>query len=174
MSLKRVIVIGSTGSGKSALARTLGKILRIPVYHLDMLYWRSGWTRPPVVEWEEIQRDLIDREKWVIDGMYTQSLDMRLIACDTIIFLDFPRWITTYRIIRRWLQYSGKNRPDVTAGCREKLKWDLIKLAWNFPKNKRPTLLDKIGMFPEKKLITLTSSSEVQTVLMELSQSEHR
>lgn len=165
VSPRKIAVIGATGSGKSVLARTLGQITGIPVYHLDSLYWKPAWAPSLAAEWEALQRQLVQRDAWIMDGMYTQSLSIRLASCDTIIFLDFPRWLTTYRVIKRGLFYHGKTRPDLAPGCPEHLTWQYIAFAWTFSKNKRPHVLSQILKFPEKNLIALTSPQDAQALL---------
>jgi len=163
--MRKIVVIGSGGSGKSVLARTLGAITQIPVYHLDAMYWKPGWEPTPSIEWEARQRELVQRDAWIIDGMYNRTLPIRLRACDTILFLDFPRGLTTYRVIKRGLQYYGKTRPDLSEGCPEKLRWDFLKLVWTFREHKRPGLIQAIKTFPDKTLIRLTRPREVQNLI---------
>ena len=70
----------------------MGEILHLPVHHLDRLHWKPNWTEPPKEEWQKIQADLCAEEEWVIDGNYGGTMDIRLAACDTVVFLDLSRW----------------------------------------------------------------------------------
>ena len=114
--MQRVLVIGSGGSGKSTVAARLGELLNLEVNHLDKLYWRAGWVEPETDEWIKIVTDLIERDSWVIDGNYSGTLDLRLQKCDTIVFLDLPRLLCVWRIIKRFLIYRQRTRPDVAEG----------------------------------------------------------
>lgn len=119
--MKKIALIGSGGSGKSTLARKLGDVTQLPVYHLDALHWKPRWIPTPEDEWHQFQQELTQKDEWIIDGNYGRTLDIRLAEADTIIFFDLSRWITTYRIIKRRIQYHGKTRPGLTEGCPEQL-----------------------------------------------------
>lgn len=57
--MKKVMLIGPGGSGKSTLSRKLGLLLKLPVYHLDALHWKQGWVPTPDDEWDDLQKELI-------------------------------------------------------------------------------------------------------------------
>ena len=119
--MKRVLILGSSGSGKSTLARMLGATLELPVIHLDRHFWQPGWIETSEAEWFEIVQQLIQREQWIIDGNYRSTLDIRLQAADTVVFLDLPPWLCALRAIKRRIQYRNSPRPDMAHGCREQL-----------------------------------------------------
>mgnify|MGYP002149391403 FL=1 len=83
--MKKILVIGSGGAGKSTFATRLGELLRINVVHLDRLHWKPGWVEPSKAEWAETVNELISREAWVMDGNYSGTLEQRLAACDTVV-----------------------------------------------------------------------------------------
>ena len=171
--MKRIAVIGSGGAGKSTLARQLGAILRIEVIHLDSRFWRPGWVPTPRPEWTQIQADLVKEESWIIDGNYGSTIDVRLAAADTIIFLDFPRGLCLWRVVRRWLQHIGRTRPDMAPGCPEKIDREFINWIWSFPAAERPLLLQKIKQYSGgKQVIILRSPVEVRRFLAEVRQAE--
>ncbi len=166
--MRKIAVIGSAGSGKSVLARALGEITQIPVYHLDAWYWKPGWKPSVDEEWEAVQRELVQRGQWIMDGMYTKSLSIRLTACDTVIFLDLPQWLTTYRAIKRSLQYRGQTRPDLAEGCVETWSWEFVKFVWTFRQKKRSEVLHTLQAFPTHAVITLRTPREVRDFLKRL------
>src|SRR4028119_1383871 len=114
--MKKVLVIGSGGAGKSTFARRLGEILRREVIHLDALYWHAGWIETPKPEWAERVAELVKRDEWIMDGNYSGTFDIRIKACDTLIFLDMPRLVCLRRVVKRWLDYRHRTRPDMAAG----------------------------------------------------------
>ena len=85
--MRKIIIIGSGGSGKSTLARKLGEMTRIPVFHLDALYWKPGWVPTPREEWNARVKALVNQDQWIIDGNYGGTLNIRMTEADTIIFL---------------------------------------------------------------------------------------
>ena len=91
--MRRVLVIGSGGAGKSTFAARLAARTGLPLIHLDACFWRSGWDPTPPDEWARRVADLMSRQEWVMDGNYGGTLDARLAACDTVIFLDVPRHV---------------------------------------------------------------------------------
>lgn len=160
------MLIGSGGSGKSTLARQLGNILNIQVYHLDAIFWKANWESVSKEEQISIQTDLVKKDEWLIDGNYGGTLDIRMDAADTIIFLDINRTICTYRALKRMLKYRNKTRPDMGEGCEEKFDFDFLRWIWNYPKMKRPDILRKLHDLPEnKQIIILKSKKDVQTFL---------
>ena len=84
--MKRILVIGSGGAGKSTFAKRLGEILKLKVIHLDSLFWSAGWLEMPKDQWRAMVEELIKGDSWILDGNYGGTLDLRLAACDGVIF----------------------------------------------------------------------------------------
>jgi adenylate kinase family enzyme len=167
--MQRIAVIGCGGSGKSTLACQLGAILGIEVIHLDTLYWRPGWVEPPKDEWRRRVEELVRRETWILDGNYGGTLEIRLAAADTILFLDLPRTVCLWRAIRRRFQYHGKPRVDRAPGCAEQIDWPFLKWIWDFQSSRRPAMLERLERYAEgRKIIILRSSAEVRRFLDEV------
>ena len=164
--MQRVAIIGSCGAGKSTLARKLGEKLALPVIHLDAYYWQKGWQECDRHKWEKIQQNLIKGDRWIIDGNYDSSMDIRLSAADTIIWLDFNRYLCLWRVLKRYLRYSGRTRPDMAAECPERLNWEFIKYVWNFPKLHRFRIINKLGKYQtSKQIIILQKHQQVLNLL---------
>jgi adenylate kinase family enzyme len=103
-SVKRVAILGRGGAGKSELAQQLSHVLGLPVIELDGIFWQPDLRPTPERDWTEIQRTLVARDRWIIDGdlgPYDTGLELRLRAADTIILLDFPLWHCVWRALRR-------------------------------------------------------------------------
>ncbi len=168
--MKKVLVIGSCGSGKSVFSRRLGEITSLPVIHLDSHFWRAGWVEPTKDVWREQVEELLKGDEWIIDGNYSGTMDLRLASCDTVLFLDFPRHVCTWRVIKRWYHYRGRSRPDIAGGCPEKIDWAFIKWTWNYPNRSRPKVLERLSRAGgHAKIITLHNEAEVNDYLGKMS-----
>ena len=166
--MERIVIIGCGGAGKSTLARQLGKKTGLPVVHLDSIFWLPGWVE---MERDEFDRRVLDemaKEKWIIDGNYNRTMPQRLQHCDTIVYLDFPRMVCLYRIFKRLLTNLGKTRPDMGAGCKERIDWEFICWVWNYNKTKRERNYRLIGETTHAKAFILKSPREVRKFLESL------
>jgi adenylate kinase family enzyme len=129
--LRRVVVLGRGGAGKSTLARRLGADLDLPVVELDQHFWRPDLTPTPPAEWARRHRELIARPRWIVDGDLGRYdlLPERLRVADTVLLLDFPLCRCAWRALRRsrenrefwcWLiGYRRRDRPVVLAAVAE-------------------------------------------------------
>jgi adenylate kinase family enzyme len=159
--LQRVMIIGSAGSGKSTLSQALGRILDLPVIHLDKYYWKPNWVPTPNDEWDEVVEQLAMKEQWIIDGNYSRTLDIRILRADLIIFMDMPRWLCMYGILKRRVMYHNKTRGDLNEGCPEKIDFEFVKWVWNYRKRSRGKTIEKLEKVKEhKRVIVLRSRKE--------------
>jgi adenylate kinase family enzyme len=164
--MKKVLVIGSGGAGKSTFARHLGTLLNIDVIHLDELYWRPGWVETPRDEWRKVIEALLRRDAWIIDGNYSNTLDLRLEACDTVIFLDIARLICLWRVLKRVIRYRSRTRPDMAEGCRERLDFGFIRWVWHYQSRTKPRIMQMLRQSAQhKRVIRLRSQAEVKRFL---------
>ena len=141
-------------------------MLDLPVVHLDALYWQSGWVAPPREEWQARMLQVVDRERWVLDGNYSETLDLRLAAADLAIFLDVPRRTCLRRVILRTLHSYGRERADTAPGCRHRFRWSFLKWAWTYPRQKRPALARRLEHVEETtRVIRLRTGKEIRAFL---------
>lgn len=167
--MKKILIIGSGGAGKSTLARRLHEATGIELIHLDQIYWLPNWTEPSKNDWIKTNEKLLEKDALIMDGTFGSTLEMRLNECDTVLFLDIPRTVCIYRAVKRLLKYRGENRPDMGAGCVEKFDFEFLKWIWNFPKKDKL----RIEKYLEKhtgnvKIIRLKSSREIKNFLSEI------
>ena len=163
--MRKIIVIGSGGAGKSTFSNALGEALGTEVIHLDEVYWKPGWVKTQKDEWIAIVADLLEGESWIMDGNFGGTRAMRMRASDTIIFLDIPRRICIYRIFKRFVVYRGHSRPDMADGCNERFDPEFVAWVWKYPKRSRRGLLDEIECFPDKRIVILRSRREAASFL---------
>lgn len=162
--MKRIAIVGCGGAGKSVLARELGVRTGIEVIHLDALYWDAEWRPRPADEWEALQRRLIENEAWIIDGNYGATLDLRLSAADTVIFLDLPTHVCLARVLLRRIKDRGRARPDKLGS--ERITLSFLRWIWGYRRERRPGVLQRLARVdPGTRVITLSSRAEVRDFL---------
>lgn len=164
--MKKFVIIGSGGSGKSTLAKKLGEMLSIEVHHLDAIFWKPGWISTPKDEQIAVQEELISHDNWIIDGNYGGTIDIRLQAADTIIFVDLSRWICMTRVLKRRFQYRNKKRLDMAEGCEERISLEFLKWVWEYPAKRKPKIMEKLRRLSnEKEIVILKSPNDVREYL---------
>ncbi|MFS0727664.1 DNA topology modulation protein [Paenibacillus sp. 1P07SE] len=164
--MSRILILGSGGSGKSTLAQRLSRILDLPVIHLDRYYWKADWVPTPNEEWDQMVEHFTFEQRWIMDGNYSRTMDLRIKHADVIIYLDLPTWLCLYRILKRRIMYHKKTRPDMNEACPEKIDWPFLKWVWNYRKRSRTNTITKLEQVKNKKqVILLKSRNEVQALL---------
>ncbi|MEU8132163.1 topology modulation protein [Streptodolium elevatio] len=134
--MRRISVIGVGGSGKTELANRLAALLEVPVTHLDAVYYADDWTPLAPEEFAARQRELVAAPAWVIDGNYASTLDIRLKACDTVIFLDIPPAVALFGVLRRRLRYRGGQHPG--QGVYDRITWGVVQYILGYRRRMRP------------------------------------
>jgi adenylate kinase family enzyme len=166
--MQRVAILGSAGAGKSVFARSISRRTGLPVVHLDLLFWRDGWTPAPA---EEGRRDLaaaIRGDRWILDGNFlageTDDDDARFARADTVIFLDLSRARCLRHVFKRLLRDRGRLRPDLPEGCTETFGLTLLRWIWSYPKADRPRVLRILARLEERgaDVYHLRSPSDVR------------
>ena len=146
--MKRIMIIGGGGAGKSTLALKLGQRLGLPVVHLDQEFWQPGWVQPPNEMWDERLRELVARERWIMDGNYGRTQEMRMQRADTIVVLNFPGWLCVWRVFQRVFKSYGKVRPDLAPGCPEQLPdLEFLLWIWRFGRWSLPALMARLEKY---------------------------
>lgn len=164
--MKRVVVIGSSGAGKSVLSRRLGDLTGLPVIHLDHHHWRPGWTEPPAEVWRDQVTEMVKGEEWIIDGNFGGTMELRLQNCDTVIFLDLPRHVCTWRVVKRMVKYYGRTRPDLAPDCPERFDFPFLKWVWNFQVRSKPAVERRIAKVEDRTDVhILKNDREVEAFL---------
>ncbi|GAB2499214.1 DNA topology modulation protein [Alkalibacterium psychrotolerans] len=140
--MKRVTIVGPSGSGKSTLAQELGELNSLPVFHMDQLFFRPGWIEKPRAKLiEEVEQILENNNEWIIEGNYSQTLPKRIYQSTHVIFLDYPRYLYVYRVLKRLITTYGRVRKDMAPGCPERIDLDFLKYVWQFKSKRRDKLM---------------------------------
>jgi len=183
--VRRVAVVGCIGAGKSSVATRLGDVTGLPVLHLDRHWWQDGeyritgprsvaeHTMPPQA-FRDLQLHLAAKDFWIIDGGYIGDLDTRLTRADTVVFLDLPRRVCLWRLVRR----HGKQRAGSPSHAREGFGWLLAQIRWviRYPSQKRPAIERAVERYcsPSTEVVRLHRRAEVAEFLGQLEQRTSR
>lgn len=162
------MVLGiSAGVGKSTFAKQLGNKLNIEVTHLDALFWKAGWVESSVEEFADAQKHIVQQERWIIEGNYSNTYHVREPYADTIIYLELPLRICLYRVFKRWWENRGKTRSDMAEGCEEKIDMKFLHfiITTYFPRKEKMQLRMKKFREDGKSVIQLKSRNEIRNFL---------
>lgn len=163
--MEKILIIGIPGSGKSTFANKLGKALNRDVIHLDKFYRMSGWlTAYSKSEWMEVVKNLVSKEKWIMEGNYHNTLDIRLSASDIVVFLNFNKLLCLYRIFARCYKKDHLLGIDKADGDKNRISWDLIKKVILYP---RKEILEKLEKYKNTKKVFIAKDSKESNELLE-------
>lgn len=167
--MQRVMIIGCGGAGKSTLARQLGEKTGLPVVHLDQIFWSPGnWKHLSREEFDPLLMAEVEKEKWIIDGNYDRTLELRLAKADTVIYLDFSRWLCLTGWLKRVITNWGKTRPDMAPGCNEWFDPAFVQWLWKYNRENRQRNYDLIAKYPSARPVILKNRRQVRKFLESL------
>lgn len=158
--MKKVIVIGCPGSGKSTFSRALHNKTGIPLYHLDMMYWNADRTTVEKSVFLERLSAVLDRAEWIIDGNYASTMERRMEVCDTVIFLDYPTDVCLDGINRR----RGKPRGDIPWIETEE-DTEFVELVKSYNEQERPKVHELFKKHGDKSIIIFKSREEADSFI---------
>ena len=158
--MKKVIVIGCPGSGKSTVSRALRNKTGIPLYHLDMMYWNADKTTVEKSVFLERLSDVLEKDEWIIDGNYGSTMELRIAACDTVVFLDYPLDVCLDGIKER----RGKPRSDMPwIETEEDLEF--IEFIKNYNEQQMPKVIELLEKYSCKNIIIFKSREQADAFL---------
>ncbi|MEE1321090.1 MAG: adenylate kinase [Acutalibacteraceae bacterium] len=153
--MKKAIVIGCPGSGKTTFSEKLSKITGLPLYYLDAIWHKPDKTHIPREEFDKRITEIFSEPEWIIDGNYKRTIEMRLKECDTVFLFDLPVEICLQGVTER----IGKGRYD--------LPWietepdpEFIKFIEEFPKDTLPYIYGLIDKYKSEKQVIIFKSRE--------------
>ena len=157
---KKILVVGCPGSGKSTFAKELHTKTRLPLIHLDNLWWKADRTHISREEFDGKLAEVMSGDAWILDGNYSRTMETRFCFSDTVFFLDYPEDICMEGILRR----IGRKRED--------LPWvetepdpALEEQVRSYPDTGRRQVLELMERYPEKKTYVFRSRSEADAWL---------
>lgn len=161
--MKRIMVIGCPGSGKSTFSKALHKVTGIPLFHLDMMYWNADKTTVDKSVFRERLLGTIQKNEWIIDGNYGSTIELRLQACDTLFFLDYPLEICLDGVRER----RGKARTDM-PWIEDKEDAEFIEFIKNYNSKSRPQVMELLDKYSYKDIYIFKSRNEADVFLNQI------
>ena len=158
--MKKVIVIGCPGSGKSTFSRALRERTGLPLYHLDMLYWNADRTTVEKSVFRARLAAIIEGDEWIIDGNYGSTMELRLAACDTVFFLDYPADVCLEGVRTR----RGKPRNDMPWVETEEDE-EFTEFIKSYNSESRPRVLELLEKYSDKSIHVFESREEADRYL---------
>ena len=158
--MKKIIVIGCPGSGKSTVSRTLHNKTGIQLYHLDMMYWNADKTTVEKSVFLERLSAVLEKNEWIIDGNYSSTMELRMAACDTVIFLDYPLDVCLDGIRER----RGKPRSDMPWIETEE-DAEFIEFIKSYNEQQKPKVLELLKKYGDKNIVICKSREQADALL---------
>lgn len=140
--MQKVVVIGSPGAGKSTFARKLREKTGLPLYYLDMVWHRPDQTNISREEFDARLEEILAEDRWIIDGNYLRTLEMRIKACDTVFLLDYPMDVCLQGAEER----IGTEREDL-PWVEQEFDGEFRQEILDFPKEQRPRIRELLEQY---------------------------
>jgi adenylate kinase family enzyme len=172
--MQRILVMGSSGSGKSTFAQQLSAITGIPMVSLDALYWKPGWVPSDNAEFDARVSEAAHQPRWIIDGNYTSSGagELRRSTADAVFWFDLPRRTCMTGILTRIATSYGRVRPEMAPGCPEKIDFEFFRYIWTYRQIQRPKLLEYFeGLRTDQIFVTFTNRTQADQYLKKVAPS---
>lgn len=162
--MKRILVIGCPGSGKSYFSRALAEKLGLPLVHLDMLNWNADGTNVEREVFDKRLAEVLERDEWIIDGNYGRTMERRMERCDAIFFLDFPTEVCLNGVRER----KGKPRPDMPFDPPDSDDEEFMEFISRYNEESRPRVLELLEKHSDREIVVLHGRDEANDYLAKL------
>lgn len=163
--MKKVIIIGGNGSGKTTFAKALADKTGLPLIHLDTLYWRDNWQAVPKEEFDSLLLNELEKEEWILDGNMNRTIPTRLKYCDTVFYFDFATLSCLLGVTRRVIENYGKTRPDMGDNCPERFDLSFYRNILLFNHKHRKDYYKILGECKDKKVIVFKNRKQAMDYL---------
>ena len=167
--MRRVLIVGCAGAGKTTFALALAEKIGLPLVHLDQIYWCGQWEHLSREEFDNALQKELEKPEWIIDGNFDRTLPHRLQYCDTVFFFDLPKRTCLWGITNRVFQNYGKSRQDMGGNCPERFdrnKWQLYRTVWQFRKKNRHKYYELLKEMPN--VVIFRSRKQAKQYLREV------
>lgn len=158
--MRKIIVIGCPGSGKSTFSRSLSDKTGLPLYHLDMMYWNTDRTTVEKSVFRERLETVLLKDTWIIDGNYASTMEERMVACDTVFFLDYSSEVCLKGIEAR----KGKARSDI-PWIETDFDEEFIEFIKGYNELQRPRVLELLKKYNDKNIFIFSDREQADKFL---------
>lgn len=160
--MNRIAIIGCSGGGKSSLARRLAAKTGLPVVHLDVLFWRPGWTESDDDSFRARLTQSLEGGRWICDGNFSRVGDLHFAGAELIVWVDQARGLCLRRALWRAIRERGGTRADMAPGCEEKIDFQFLRYIWDWNRDTRPRIEAAIAQHaPATPMVRLTTDVEI-------------
>lgn len=153
--MNKAIIIGCPGSGKTTFAEKLQKCTGLPLYYLDAIWHKPDKTHIPREEFDQRIAEIFETPKWIIDGNYKRTIEMRMKQCDTVFLFDLPVEVCLQGVTDR----VGKERYDL-PWLETELDPEFKQFIEDFPKDTLPYIYELIEKYKDDKRVIIFKSRE--------------
>lgn len=150
--LKRIAIIGAPGSGKTTLSHRIEKIYNLPVFNIDTIYQLPNWVMNDPKKRDAQIIEEANKEEWIIDGTFIDTLEERVKRADKVIFLDYSTITFLKGIFKRLFENYGKEKPDM-PGCIERFDLSFIMYVATYNLRRRKYVVEVLNKYPEKDIM---------------------
>lgn len=163
--VKKILILGISGTGKTFLSDKLSKLLDIPVYHLDKYIWKENWVEASQEELRKNVLEIVSKDKWIIEGWISPLAAEKIVEADMVLYLDYSGFRAVFGGIKRWWKNRGRVRREMPAGCIEKFDYKYLKVM--FKRLERPEIEEAIKPL-ENKIIRVISPRNLRNIIDKL------
>ena len=164
MNIRKIMIFGCPGSGKSTLTKQLSKKLQIPSYHVDKYFYTNNWQERPTQDFFDDVCAIAAQDSYIIDGNCARMmLERDMVAPDIVIFLEVPLWKCYWRVIKRRFT-KDTSIDDRAPDCEERLSLQFLQKMWGY-KDKVEARLEKCKIkYPSTTFVRVTNNDELQAL----------
>lgn len=164
LSAKKIMIFGIPGSGKSTFALKLSQILKIPLFHLDKYFFTANWKERSYEEFLHIQKELVNKAEWIIDGNAIRSFEMRFSKADVVLYFRFNRLLCLLRIFKR-LFFKNHYISDRAEGCSERVTFRLVRYLWGFHNRVKLSIQELRQKYPHAQFYKIKTDVELNSLI---------
>lgn len=159
-SIKKISIIGGSGTGKTTLSNNLGKKLHLPIYHIDAFHYKENWIVNDKKDRDKKILSKLEEEKWIIDGTYSSTLKERVEKSDLIVFLDYSTLARIKGVLKRYFKNSGNEKEEI-PGCKERISFGLMKSVLRWKRHKRSQIIEILKVVEKDKIIVFQNRKQL-------------